>query len=910
MKYLLFLMALLLVLSACNIREDALLPPDLSAADYLTGNKINTYANYLVKSANDDSYLLVDKNAIADSLINYGDEIVFRKVPNFASRDSLALQNGAQPRTNTYEYSVKRAGQTIELSSANPLGTVYTELTGNNANLFMVNFSYYLQASPIQPATYGSHRAYFPVTQTGEFCLYSLPEQDNPELQHSGTAALHALMLDSSGNQLAVNFPASYCIAAGTINLGMSPGLEQTDQSNLQNFFPNAAISTPIIELHTGSATGTEVAVLRLSTPSKGYFGKLWTRLTTNYAYTWPAIFPDATTENWWQENNRLYSFITNSGKYFLLSPLDTQNEVIIPLDGSYSQVFLQDLWFDINGLSLANTSMKLKLNPNTTTLVSDYFNANPFTITGSHQAFEISFWEGSAPLASLPNDAWIEFGFRSSLSATANDRLFRIYRDSHEDLLTYKTSSDTYDATHYSRIGNYVYLGISSSATYLYGSITDSATKQNIAWHKAKQYLQTANSIVSWDDSTKRSYSSLSLDLDPAIPVHPWLQGEPLSVSNTHGLANFSFYQGTSPTSTLPANFSLSLPYVTEPDNVVLFNNASYPRIKNYVPGTTFTGDSFVAADNRIVIYPEFPGTIFSATVSYTNPMALRAFSTMTFVFGDLRIYTYGTAPESASAVFNITRSNALTDPYQILANQYSLSQTSPVYTVNTNDDANYANFQPMLFFKRNTRDQNLLIYENNGDYYRLYPYNQSDSFDPYAFMIDGGYNGISLAYSGSYASYTDSNPHNTVHVPVTTATRDAVLSLYQAQLVLPAFFIGPTIPLASTLRLDKLSALPGVPNLLTAYQLQMNNSSGQALAPDFYNVVGATQMPYVYLPVSQISSLATARMFYRNTLGQTTELTRVQTFGDNFANEFIVVGNSFICTVKNPGLFYITGQ
>ncbi|MDY0152519.1 MAG: hypothetical protein RBS43_09640 [Candidatus Cloacimonas sp.] len=910
MKNLIALIAVLLILSACNNRENMLLPPDLSAADYQAGDTINTYANYLVKSSNDNSYLLIDKTAIQDSLLNYGDEIVFRKVASFASRDSLAIQEDASAKTGTYEYSVLRFGKKVDFISSLPLGKVYTDLSAINADLSLLNFSYYLQASPIQPISYGNGRAFFPLFATGEFAIFALPHMANPEIQHNGTGVLHALLQDDSGNQLSINFPAAYCSAAGTISLSMGESLELSDQTNLQHYFPNAAISTPVINIHTSSATGSETAVLRLNSCGKGYFGKQWMRLSADNAYSWPQTFPDATTANWWQEGSTLYSFVSTTGKYFLLTPLDTQSELSIPLDGSMNQIFLQDLWFNLNNLNLAETSMKLKLTPDVSTLLNNYFSANPYTIAGAHQAFEISFWQGTTPLASLPDDSWLEFGFRTSLAVTANDRLFRVYRSTTEDLLTYKTTSDTYDATHYSRNGSYVYTGISSSATYLYGSITDSAILQTIPWYKTRQYLQTAHSIVSWTDSSKRGYTHLNLDLNPALPSHPWLQSEPLNVTNRKALAGFMFYQDANPVSTLPTGFYLSLPSETEPDNVLLFSSTAYPRLKNYIPATTFTGDSFVLTDYRIGIYPEFPGTLFSAAVTYANPMPLRVYPTMTFVFGDLRLYTYGNAAEGQSAIFNFTRSNALADTYQALVTQYSLIQTSSAYAITTSNETDYALYQPTLFFKRTTRNQNLLFYENTGDFYRLYPYSQSETFDPWYFVIDGAYNGVSIAYNGSYASFTDTELHTGRQITISNASRDAVLSLYQAQLVLPVFFIGQTVPLASTLRLDKLSVLPGTQNLLAAYQLQLNRANGTPLAPDFYTVVGATQMPYVYIPIADTDAIATARMFYRNTLGQTIELNRVQNFGDNFANEFTVTGNSFICTVKNPGIFYVTGQ
>ena len=902
------LLAILLLFNACNIREDLLLPPNLSAADYLTGNKIEAYANYLVKSSNDNSYLLINKTAIADSLLNYGDTIVFRKVQNLASRDSLGMQTGAIAQSSSYIFSVLRSGVVVDFVSETPLGTIYTDLSSNSSSLYLVNFAYYLQASALEPVFYGNKRGYFPLSATGEFAVFSIPDIDVPQLQHDGTEAFYALLVNSE-SQLAVNFPASYCNAAGQITLSLGESLSTSDQNNLQGFFPNSAISTPIIELQTASSTGSQVAPLRLISNSKRYFEQLWTQLSPAHTYTWQANDATNGTANWWQEGSNLYSFVFTGGKYFLISPLNYQNEISLPLDGSLSQVLLQDLWFDLNGISLPNTTMKVKLSNDPIKLIMTYFNGNPYTLSSGYRNFDISFWEGETQLKTLPNEAFIEFGFNCTMAATGNDRLFTIYRDEQEDILTYKTPAASYDATHYSRNDNNLYAGISNSATYFFGSITDSSN-QTIPYFKSKLYLQTSYSTISWDDSTKRSFSQLNLDHAAAVPNHPWLQGEPLLISNTHGLANFTFMSKGSPVNTLPANFYLSLPVETVPENLLLFDNTNYPRLKHYLPAATFTGDSFVAVGASIIVYPEFPGKIISTSLSYPNPLSLRVYPTMTFVIGELRLYTYGAAPAGQSALFSITRSNTLADPFQILSSQYTLAQASSAYTISTSAEANYGIFEPTLFFKRSTRNQNLLFYENTGDYYRLYSYSQSETFDPWAFMIDGGYNGISLSYNGSYASFTDTNVHSFVSSSITNATLDAVLSLYQAQFVLPNFFIGTTVPLGSTLRMDKQSSMPGISNLLAAYQLQLTRANGIPLNPSFNTIVGATQEPYIYIPVSNIDAIPNARFFYRDTIGQTTELTRVTAFSTNFASEYTVIGNCFICTVNNGGIFYVTGQ
>ncbi|MDD2228886.1 MAG: hypothetical protein PHY48_05710 [Candidatus Cloacimonetes bacterium] len=895
----------LLILSGCNNREDLLLPPNLSAADYLTGNKIESYANYLVKSTNDDSYLLIDKTSIADLLLNYGDVVNFRKVQSFAARDSLVIQDGATALSATYEMEVLRSGQKISLASSQRLGMVYTKLEQSSA-AYMILFSSYLSAGSIQPMYYGSKRAYFPLYSTDEFAIYDMPDTENPALNFTNTEATHALLHSSIGRQIAVNFPASYCQAAGQIELNMSNALSANELSALQNWYPNAALTSVITSLQTANPVGEELATLRMMDGGKGLFAEQWVQLAPPMAYSWQAIDPSSGAINWSLDNTGFHSFLQGSGKYFWLRPLDTQTELNIPLDGSYNQVFLQELWFDLQNMNLPNTVMNLKLNPNISTSIKDYFSGQPFTLSGEHQAFEISFTESGTALKTLPDDAWLEFGFRTTLPSTTNDRLFSLVRSSSEDVITYKSPSDTYDAQHYSRVGDYVYLGVNSSATYLYGSVSENQTQLIFPYLKSKQYIQSAHGIVSWNDSNKRGYSQLRLNLNPSLPSHSWMSGEPLTLSSAQALSSFAFYQGNDAQSTLPTGFILSIPYAGTSPNLLLFNNLAYPRLKLYHAATAYDSNTYIIDSGMLSIYPEYPGTLITAGISYPNTMNLMVYPTMTFVLDDLRFYTYGNAATGKSSLFSISKSISLADPYNLISTQYTLVSSSSAYEISTADEADFVLYQPMLFFKR-SRSRNMLFYERVSNPYRLYAYSESSSFDPWHFMVDNGYNGISLAYNGSYASFTENTAHITVPYTVSSLSQDVHLSLYQAQFVLPSFFLGSSVPQKTVIKLEKLSFIPGITNLLAAYQLQFTKSDGTTLYPSFYNVLGATQEPYIYLPIEDIASIPNARLFYRNSSGQVNELTRVTSFSDNYANEFTVLGNCFICTVNNPGIFYI---
>jgi hypothetical protein len=896
----------LLLISACNNREDILLPPNLSAAEYLEGNKIESYANYLVKSANDDSYFLLDKLAIADSLLNYGDVIDFRRVQSLSARDSLAVQDNAVARSKTYHLRISRNGQQLNLIGRIPLGQVYTELTTCEAP-YIVNFAYYLQATEVQLTYYGSNRAYFPLFSTGEFGVYDIPATENASITFNTNTAVHAMLIGTNGKRLAVNFPASYTGAAGQITLSMGGSLSLAEQNTLQGFFPDAAISTSVISMQTATSVGTAIAELWYKDGSKSFFSEQWVCLAPPVAYSWQSTNDDTQANNWWQDSTGLYSFVAGSGKYFLLNPLDAQSDIEIPLDGTYNQVFLQQLWFDLQEINLPNTVMKVIPNPYTFGTIASYFSGKPFITHAGRKDFNIQFYEAGNPIRELPNDAWLEFGFRASLPLAGTERLFSCIREADEDIITYKTPSDTYDAQHFSRTGSYIYTGINSSATYIYGGFSEDQNEQIFPYLKSKQYIQTSKATVGWSSSVKSDYEELRVKLTPTLPSHPWLNGEPLQLTDKQAVAECYFYNANVVQSTLPAGFNLSIPYSGTADKLLLYNNLSYPRLKLYHESTAYEGDTFLLTDGSLSIYPEYPGTLIGASVTYPNPMSLRTYPTMTFVLDELRLYTYGNAAAGTSAVFSINKTAAPADPFNILTSQYTLSQTSPAYTVTTAEEADYDTFQPMLFFKR-SRSRNLLFYERTGTPYRLYSYTESSSYSPWNFMIDGAYNGISLSYNGTYASYSEAAVHSNVTHTVKGFGQDIYLSLYQAQFVLPSYFMEGAVPQNTVLELKKLSSLPGTTDLLSAYQLQFTQPNGMPIYPDFYNVIGAPQEPYIYLPISDVSAISSARLFYRNQFGQITELNRVQSFGDNYAEEYTVFGNCFICTVPNTGIFYIT--
>ncbi len=229
-------------------------------------------------------------------------------------RDSLGFQNNAEAKSNTYQFGVIRSGTIIDLI-ASITKIKDNEIKPSSDPFYLVSFNYYLQANPTNPTYYNKRRAYFPISATGEYALLSIPEEDNPTLQHNGMDNFYAVLLNNTGAQVAVNFPAAYTSMAENITIRLKDNL--TDYNKLTAYYPNAAISYPAVELQTEKAIGN-CPLLRILNAGKGFFSRQWIHLSENSVYSWSENDPVSGISNWWIDETGLYCALKGSGEYFV----------------------------------------------------------------------------------------------------------------------------------------------------------------------------------------------------------------------------------------------------------------------------------------------------------------------------------------------------------------------------------------------------------------------------------------------------------------------------------------------------------------------------------------------------------------------------------------------------------------
>lgn len=894
----------ILALSACNIRENPMLPPGLDPKDYIVESTIRVYSDHLIKSENDQSYLYIPKESIADAGIWYGDTITFGKQQSLTTRDSLAFADGAEARTDTYSIVINRGGMDILLDSIPDFATLYTDFPSSKStiNTQYVQSGWRLSAADTQIYPYGTGRCFFPIDGNGDIALLDIKGKNSINMEPSGKD-IQALIV-TPDDYVYTWFPKGFM--TGPASLTLQSNLTQAEASVLSNVFPGFALNTKVLDLNTANAS-TEYPIVRYRLPASRSFGQQWVQMNGSSINTWPTG-----NDTWVQEPEELITFLNGNGKHFMATPMNSQNSIEIPLDGSFSQLYLPGIWIDLRSVTLANTTLQLDLSPDVQQLKADYFSGRPFTLSGSEDSFSLKFIQNGLVLQTLPDDAWVEFGFQTTTSAPQTSRLFSAYRTSSADRISYKLYGESYDTSHFSYSNGWIYAGYGSSGTYLFGQGTESTSTTILPCLKADTWIHTTKADYSWTD-TSLPCSSVTIEHGASIAgSHPWLNGYPFTMSSAYSLCRISSQSRKKDSGELPDAFFIS--YATGKaiqDILNLSLSDTYPRMAWYKASASFAHNTFVYSDGRMQISPAWTGYLIDGAkvTRPTGAMDLMMYARMVFDNYNWEVIQDNSATLAQGTVLRMTPKAALTDTYGVFNDQYSLSTLAPIFKYEIiNNSTFYSTFQPYIRLRLNNRTENLLFSVSDSDYYRIYSYEQGDTANGWTFTMADGHAAFYLLYDAEYGVVHDNSIHTTADRVVQTSVRDFHNSLYQAQFVLPNEFIGSTIPIGSHATLNSNPATP--PGVVTrsAYLLQLRDSQLQPLAPNFYNILTADRLPYIYIPVPGYTSGETIRLFFRGPAGNTTEFTRVQAFSDSPYNEFIMIGNCAVCFINTSGLYYTT--
>ncbi len=908
-SYLFFILTALVALmfTACNLREDPLLPPGLNPSSYSTSSVIGAYRDHLIASANDDSYIYIRREMIGEGGLAIGDRVVFSRVVPFLERDSLAFPGVVTARTGTYQFHIIREGVSVTLSGIANLAEVFTDSwTDRGQEIRLIHLDHWLTASSIYPIEYHRRRLRFSIAQTGVFCLVNTPDNCTLNIGSHQTGRVTHGWFYGEGNDWSIRFKDNYLTSVTELVLSASSDLSAQEITTLQSLFPGFAINSSALRVQvTGNIGSDSYALVRTTLPSSRVMQQQWTKIAADGVSGW------LSGEDTWQVvAGELYAFIQDSGSYVLGSPLAGQGSLAVPLDAGWQRVFLQTLWLDLRGVDLSGWTMQIDLQPEIQKLLGDYFRGTPYTI-GDHSAYGVTFRAHGEEMEKLPDDLWIEFGFATDHPIGVNSRLFLCRRTHDRDHITFKTSAQAYDAEHFTANDGFVYAGIVASGIYLLAETTEHPTQLTIPCLKPRVHIQTARIKLDWDDPAVPDATTIAVNLAPTIDQsHPWLSGYPYRLSKIQPLAEVQRQQGKTKIQNLPAQFRFSISARADSyDLVTISNLAGHPRLKVHSLQSA-SGDNQYYLDNGwLSLYPDFGGVYFKA--SLTTDLALRYpiayYPLMEFNTHDLKVFTDSSYPVPTNTILAIEKRNALPDQYGILANQYTLVQSSQAYNLTINEPLLLASVPSRIYFFAPDRSSRHLFSESSGMPYRIYPYYHSPVLSDWHYTRDAGYVSFLLTMPGTYALHNDLDPHQVVTAPVLIPLTPHHTSLYQAQMSIPPYFIPLALPLGSQAIMSRETSIPGMPNALYGYRIIFRNPQGMPINPAFIDNHVTDQYPRIYIPINDPALIPAARIIFRPVTGGETELIRVPGFTANFRNEFVMVGNCALCFVNQPGIFIV---
>jgi hypothetical protein len=122
----------------------------------------------------------------------------------------------------------------------------------------------------------------------------------------------------------------------------------------------------------------------------------------------------------------------------------------------------------------------------------------------------------------------------------------------------------------------------------------------------------------------------------------------------------------------------------------------------------------------------------------------------------------------------------------------------------------------------------------------------------------------------------------------------------------VIPQEYIGGVLPLGSRLELEQLTSIaPGV-DFRSAYRFTAQDAAQNPLLPNFF-IQAAQAWPYIYLSIPDYLPGEAISVYYRSPSGAVQEYNRVDSFSENPATEYLVVGNCAVVFMNNPGVYYV---
>jgi hypothetical protein len=529
-RHLLFVIILILTLSSCFRESDrfpvgvdpfSLIESDIPG--YYIDTTITEAMNYYIPSQSDESYLLVDKKAIEESILVRGDFIWFGKVTDFTARDSVFISNHFSPVSETYFLGVYRDSTLI--CQENRIFKDYVK----------VNIRTEIVSSDTKYITWGEELLELitpeNLTQEDDLLSFNLAKSSEFKLVNPETGSNNLSVPYSNSPKFILSsdfagyIPGELSTAETTILL--KSNVPSVNLQEIYTLYSNIFIHPYSFSIDFGSIVfGDQCAVLRYSKlESEAPDMLILNNNSSPQSYEIESRY--------WELDSETFSVYPNkTGDYVFVQQDNTTTLHSIPLDGTFTSVYLDGVFLDLSNVSLPGGFLEFYLDSDITDWEAK-FGVDSYNLANPDSIYHFKFVLNEQTLYELPDDDYIEAGIPSS-----PESLFYHQDTGNKLYVDYLTADTGYDQTHFSVTDNIAYFGLKTTSDYFFADYTPSDTSKSLllpyseVWYNLGDITFFNNNTASGIDRIDISYDS-PLDWDNKFGSSSYNLSEPTLAYN-----------------------------------------------------------------------------------------------------------------------------------------------------------------------------------------------------------------------------------------------------------------------------------------------------------------------------------------------------------------------------------------
>ncbi|MBN2828689.1 MAG: hypothetical protein JXR56_00040, partial [Candidatus Cloacimonetes bacterium] len=542
-RILLILVAITLLMSGCLRESDrfpvGIDPFSLNESDipgYYIDTVISEEMNYYIPSQNDKSYLLIEKEIVKENILIRGDFIWFGTVTDFTERDSIYISNHYSPVSDTYFLGVYRDSILIytDTRAFKDYVKVNIPLDGSSSDLKSITWGEEL-LEVNTPENMSNHDDIltFNIHKSSEFELCNVSTgSNNLSFSYNTDTPKFILSADFCGY-----IPSGLSTTETIVQI--QANVPAINLQQLFNLYNNIYIHPYSFSADFGEISfGDSVAVVKyLDLEQEVPDLLIINNDSSPQSYNEESMY-------WEQDSESFTVYPNKTGDYVFVQQDDTTAIHTIPLDGTFSSVFLDGVYLDLSNVSYQDAVLEFYLDSE----LDDWetkFGSDSFNLISPETIYHFRFVHNYHTVYELPEGSYIEAGIPHG----SNNQSLFFHQDTGSKLyLDFLTDSTTYDETHYTVSSDLAYFGLNTTCDYFFADYTPDTSDKSLILPYTETWINLGNLTV-FNNNTATGINRLDIAFNTDIPFENSLfTGSPYNLSGSNYPIQLQLFQDSTP--------------------------------------------------------------------------------------------------------------------------------------------------------------------------------------------------------------------------------------------------------------------------------------------------------------------------------------------------------------------------